>query len=314
MADDKTVLEPPIFSLEGMPRSVRRLVDSSLAIQAADTDRPEYLHALLCQLGLPRSQQATRTFQRTSGNASLLLEAGQVAVGLGKWKELPLPYGTHPRLVLYHLCSEAVRTQSAVVDVGGSLREFLRRIGVANGGTAFSRFKAQMTALSVCRMTLAMFADGRMKQVSATPIDSFDAWLHPDPSQGQLWPDVIELHPKFYETLAEHAVPLDPRAISALQGSALCLDLYTWLAHRLCRIRKQDGVKLSWGNLREQFGQEYKTAKDFKKVFRPALHKVCAAYPSARVSEMEIGGIRLMPSPPPVPKTRVVVQLSNRSK
>ena len=295
-----------------LPRLTRRLVDASLSIAEIDTERPEYLHALLCQLGLPRSRQQERKFYRESGKVSMMLEAGSMAVARGKWKDLPLPYGTHPRLVLYHLCSEAIRSQSHIIDVGGSLREFLGRVGIAYGGQSFTRFKDQMTALSVCRMTLAMFTDGRMKQVSTSPIRSFEAWLHPDPKQGQLWPDTIELHPDFFETLREHAVPLDPRAIAALQHSALALDVYTWMAHRLCRIRKEDGVKLSWANLREQFGQEYKTAKDFKKAFRPALHKVCAAYPAARVSEMEIGGIRFKPSPPPIQKTQVVVNLERR--
>ena len=167
--------------------------------------------------------------------------------------------------------------------------------------------KEQMTALSCCRMTLAYLApNGRVSQMQATPIDSFDAWLHPDPAQGAFWPDMIELHPKFFNTLLEHAVPLDPRAIGALQHSALALDVYTWMAHRLCRVRTDNGVKLYWKNLRDQFGQEYKNPKDFKKAFSGALTKVCAVYPTARISE-EVGGIRLYPSSPPIPKTQIVV-------
>lgn len=287
----------------------RKIIDASLTIADLAPDRPEFLHAVLCQVGLPRSRQEKRVFERACGNASLLLEAGQRSVGIGKWQECPLPYGAQPRLVLYHLCSEAVRTQSNVVDVGGSVRGFLQRVGISFGGKEFNRFKEQMTALSCCRMTLAYVApDGRLSQMQATPIDSFDAWLHPDPAQGAFWPDMIELHPKFFNTLLEHAVPLDPRAIGALQHSALALDVYTWLAHRLCRVRKAEGVKLSWGNLRQQFGQEYACSKDFKKKFRAALFKVRAVYPAARIDE-EMGGLRLYSSPAPVPKSQVVVQL-----
>ena len=287
----------------------RKIIDASLTIADLAPDRPEFLHAVLCQVGLPRSRQEKRVFERACGNASLLLEAGQRSVGIGKWQECPLPYGAQPRLVLYHLCSEAVRTQSNVVDVGGSVRGFLQRVGISFGGKEFNRFKEQMTALSCCRMTLAYVApDGRLSQMQATPIDSFDAWLHPDPAQGAFWPDMIELHPKFFNTLLEHAVPLDPRAIGALQHSALALDVYTWLAHRLCRVRKAEGVKLSWGNLRQQFGQEYACSKDFKKKFRAALLKVRAVYPHARIDE-EMGGLRLYSSPAPVPKSQVVVQL-----
>ena len=167
----------------------RKIVDASLTIADLTPDRPEFLHAVLCQVGLPRSRQEKRVFERACGNASLLLEAGQRSIGIGKWQECPLPYGAQPRLVLYHLCSEAVRTQSNVVDVGGSVRGFLQRVGISFGGKEFNRFKEQMTALSCCRMTLAYVApDGRLSQMQATPIDSFDAWLHPDPAQGAFWP------------------------------------------------------------------------------------------------------------------------------
>jgi hypothetical protein len=117
---------------------------------------------------------------------------------------------------------------------------------------------------------------------------------------------VLELSPDFYDTLREHAVPLDYRALGALKHSALALDIYTWLAHRLCRVNKISGVKLSWENLREQFGQEYGDPRNFKHEFKTALHQVLAVYPDARVGEV-IGGLMLCPSPPPLAKTSVAL-------
>lgn len=286
----------------------RRIVDAALDLAEIDTDSPEYLHAVLCQCGLPRSRPKERVFERSNGNASMRLEAGALNIGWNRWLEFPLPYGPKPRLVLYHLCSEAIRTQSPVVDVGGSLRAFLHRIGITFGGPEVTRFKAQMTALSLLRMTLA-FQDHetrRIVQFSTVPIHRFEAWLHPDPHQGSFWPDTIQLSTEFFETLVPHAVPLDPRAIGALQHSALALDVYTWLAHRLCRVRQAEGIKLSWRNLRQQFGQEYRCAKDFKREFRAALLKVRTAYPDAWIDE-EAGGLRLYSSPTPVPRSQVVV-------
>jgi hypothetical protein len=92
-----------------------------------------------------------------------------------------------------------------------------------------------------------------------------EAWLHADPRQGQLWPDELCVSEPFMRTLLEHAVPLNRFAIRQLSVSALALDVYTWLAHRLCRIRKDGGTPLWWINLREQFGQEYKDERNFKK-------------------------------------------------
>ena len=80
--------------------------------------------------------------------------------------------------------------------------------------------------------------EGKVVTVDAKPIKRFEAWLQHDSSQKTLWPGVLELSPEFFETLTHHAVPLDYRAIAALKHSALALDVYTWLAHRLCRINK----------------------------------------------------------------------------
>ena len=103
-------------------------------------------------------------------------------------------------------------------------------------------------------------------------------------------------------------MPLDHRALSALKHSALALDIYSWLAHRLRRVNKQGGVKVRWENLRDQFGQEYHHSKDFKKEFRSVLRQVWLVYPTARIEEV-IGGILLKPSPPPIPKSGVHVRL-----
>jgi len=124
---------------------------------------------------------------------------------------------------------------------------------------------------------------------------------------------MLELSKDFYDTLAEHAVPLDYRALSALRHSALALDIYTWLAHRLCRVTKSDGVKLSWENLREQFGQEYANTKNFKHEFRDVLRQVCVVYPDARI-EQTPGGLILYPSRPPLGKDDRRLLIARRAR
>ena len=74
----------------------RKIVDASLTIADLAPDRPEFLHAVLCQVGLPRSRQEKRVFERTCGNASLLLEAGQRSVGIGKWQDALCPTAHSP--------------------------------------------------------------------------------------------------------------------------------------------------------------------------------------------------------------------------
>ena len=280
-----------------------RLVEAHGQILTEPPDRSDFLHTVMCQVGMPRRATEARVFERQNGPFSILLEAGKLWTGK-EWKPQPLPYGTTPRLVMVHLSSEAIRTQNRRVELGDSMRQFLQTLGIqTNGGErgGYTMLRKQMEALAACRLTIGMTSEGRVVTVDAKPIKRFEAWFQQDGQQQTLWPGVLELSPDFYETLTQHAVPLDYRALAALKHSALALDVYTWLAHRLCRIRQPGGVMLSWENLRDQFGQEYKNSKDFKHEFRDVLRKVWLVYPAARIEDTT-GGIVLWQSPPPISK------------
>ena len=161
-----------------------------------------------------------------------------------------------------------------------------------------------MLALSACHMTLAMPTPGGAAQIDAKPIDAFQAWHTDESGQQALWPGRIRLTEKFFDSLMDHAVPLDCEAIGQLQNSALALDVYSWLAHRLWRVREGSGIDLSWAALKGQFGQEYRDTKNFKREFTGALQKAANVYKEARI-EMVPGGIKLLPSPPPVKRAVV---------
>jgi hypothetical protein len=263
------------------------------------------MHAVLCQLGLPRNPTPSKTFERSSGRAHLSLQAGRWFNGM-KFIDQPLPSGTRPRLVLINLCSEAVRTRDRHVNIGGSVREFLRRLNIDPGGESMAQFRKQMLALSCCRMTLAMVTADGPAQVNAEPIEGFQAWHTDEDGQQTLWPGYIRLTEKFFESLMDHAVPLETEAIGRLQNSAFALDVYSWLAHRLWRVNDPQGVTVSWGALKEQFGQEYSDTRNFRRRFLGALKNATGAYQDARI-ECVKGGLRLLPSPPPVKRMVVSV-------
>ena len=279
--------------LARLPAMSARVLRFSEEISQGEPDRADYLHGVLCQVGLPRSATRSTRFERTNGSASLLIEAGNLWNGK-TWIEQPLPYGTRPRLALVFVSSEAVRTNSPVVEVGRSMRHFLQRINIGDGGRQFESFRRQMNALAACRMTIGFGTS----TVDAKPIKRFTAWADGSNDPSHLSPGVIELSPEFFASLKASAVPLDPRALSALQNSALALDVYTWLAHRLVRVRAR-GEKLSWANLRSQFGQEYADPKNFKRELLRVLGTVQEAYPMADFRRVSTGLV-LRPSPPPV--------------
>jgi Plasmid encoded RepA protein len=286
---------------------MRKHIPSDHPAITNDSDNIAFVHAVLAQLGLPRNPTDARSFDRISGRASLSIEAGRWFDGL-RWHDQALPSGTRPRLVLIHVCSEAIRTRSPVVEIGHSVRGFLGELGIDPGGENMRHFRREMIRLAACRMTLGLATPTGSKTIKADPIKSFEAWLATSEGQQVMWPGTLELGSDFFETLSAHAVPLDRGAVSQLTNSALALDIYTWLAHRLCRINSPAGTRLSWGNLHEQFGQEYRDVKDFRRKFLIALKRSVAVYPEAKIDHVR-GGLLLKPSAPPIAKTRVVVAL-----
>jgi hypothetical protein len=257
-----------------------------------------FTHAVLCQVGLPRAKVEGREFMRQSGAAWVNVQAGYLDEGNGPVLQ-PVPYGVMPRLGLAWVSTFAVRNKEREIRIGDSAAEFLRLMGMESQGARYATLRKQMHALAAARLQLGF----KGRTYNGQPVQQFDAWLsNRDSGQRALWPGVMVLSEDYYGSLIESAVPLDNRALMALKGSALALDVYAWLAHRLHRIEGRP-VKLHWKSLREQFAQEYtgKDAdKDFKKKFVPALKKVLAVYPQAKVKPAT-GGVLLIGSPPPIP-------------
>lgn len=278
-----------------------KLLDAGVMIAANPPTGEDmaFTHAVLCQVGLPRAKVEGRDFIRRSGNVELVVSAGYLTEGREMVLQ-PIPYGAIPRLALAWVSTFAVRNKERQIPIGESAAEFLRLMGMDDQGARYTTLRRQMHALAACRLQMGYM--GRTLPNMA-PVKQFDAWLSDkEKQQRALWPGVMVLSEDYYGSLIESAVPLDNRALMALKGSALALDVYTWLAHRLHRIQGR-ARPLYWANLREQFAQEYKGKdpdKDFKKEFLPALKKVLAVYPQAKVKPVT-GGILLQSSPPPIP-------------
>ena len=282
-------------------RAMSKLLEVSLDIATEPPDLSadmSFTHAVFCQVGLPRSKVEGREFMRQSGQAWMNIQAGYLDEGRGPVQQ-PIPYGALPRVALAHISTFAVRHKTQEIAIGDSAAQFLELMGMGDDGRRYANLRKQMHALASCHLQIGY----RGRNFQGAPIEQFDAWVaNRDAEQRSLWPGVMRLGTRFYEELLKSAVPLDKRALHALKGSALALDVYVWLAHRLHRIEGRP-VELTWKVLREQFAQEYKGKdpdKDFKKEFLPVLHKVQAVYPKAKVQQVT-GGLMLLSSPPPIP-------------
>jgi hypothetical protein len=240
-------------------------------------------------------------WDRKQGHASLRIEAGSaIDPNTGDFRRLGLPYGEKPRLVLIHLATEAVRTGSPVIDVEESMTAFARSLGLETNGQQLRSLKDQLARLAAATVRIGVVEEGRAVQVNTQFVSAFDLWFPKQADQRVLWPSTVRLSEEYFQSLGQHAVPLDHRAVAALASSSMALDIYVWLAQRLHRVPTGKPQFVAWDSLHEQFGQGFARVRDFRRRFLQTLHQVESAYPAARMSGDD-GGLTLSHSPPPVP-------------
>ena len=292
---------------KSLPTIQNRIITAGVDIWQDSPWEIVYQHSLFCQIALPRSKPKGRVFERAYGNGMICIEAGRLYDGK-KFIEQPLPAGPKPRLILIHVNSEAVKTKSRWIDMENSARQFMKRLGLnIDGGSSYMLFKREMMALAACRMTLGWHTDQQVATLNTQPIREFRAWVITDEDKPVFWPGHLELSKDYFDSLCEHAVPLDPRAVQALSHSALALDIYSFFARRLYTLKQP--LKVNWHQFHEQFGQEYQgknATDDFKKEFLSAIRAALTVYPSAKVEQVT-GGLLLHPSVPPVHPASVAV-------
>jgi hypothetical protein len=233
---------------------------------------------------------------------NLLLAAGQAFhPDTRRFVDVGLPFGPKPRLVLYHLNAEALRTQSPVIELEDSLTAFVKRtLGLDSGGRTIRTVKDQLTRLSAADFRIGtVLGEGRAVTLKGSVIEGLDLWTSRDPQQRVLWPSMVQFSLRYFESLMKHAVPLNETAIARLSHSAMALDIYTWLAQRLHRVDEGKTVLVPWVSLWEQFGGGYAQIREFRRVFARTLKQVNVVYPEAKF-DLNAGGMKLQHSRPPV--------------
>lgn len=280
--------------------SVVNILDKTGEIEDA-----AFLHSILCQTFLPYRNpgQGIREYQKKDGNAVLLLKAGELFdPKKEEFKKFDLPYGPKARLMLAYINTVAIKTQNPTVEVANSLTGFVRRLGLDTGGRTIKAVKEQINRLAVSTIRVGWTVDGdigKMKKLDI--ISEMETWLTKDESQRVMWPGTLTLDKDFYESLMEHAIPLDERALGSLANNALALDIYVWLSQRLHRINPQKPVNIGWEALEEQFSGGYSNTRKFRQNFRKTLKEnVLPIYPKAKVDASSASSLVIHNSPAPI--------------
>jgi hypothetical protein len=283
-------------------------IDALLAIAEDGSPDMGFMTRLLTLCSLPRTNPGSRLqYKRENGPYKLIMIAG----GDNK-----LPFGVLPRLLMAWLCTEAVQTESRELQLGHSLSEFMRQLGMTSdsGGKTGNRthLRTQIDRLFSCNVELIYEIRGYKKSMSSHIADERELWWdYKQPSQDTLWQSRIQLGEKLFAEIIAHPVPLDMRILKAMRRSPLGLDVYMWLSYKTHALYTQGKKpeRLTWPHLYRQFGSDPSKAGDkdtvhnFRKDFVRELKKLKICWPSLDVA-MPKGCLEVRPCIPSIaPKT-----------
>lgn len=298
-----------------LTRAHLKLIDAAteIALDSPTEQDAAYIARELVQCTLPHKNPGDdkTAWTRTNGNLILAIQQGFDA---RTGKSCGYPYGTIPRLLLFWITTEAVKTKSRRLELGNSLAGFMHELGLdpSRGGPRSDarRLREQMERLFQARISF--------HKKTETEIRQGHAWLNMEVApEGELWWDMrsprqtafwgswVELGERFFKAITAAPVPVDVRALRALKRSPLALDLYAWLTHESYRANKSGKLRfVAWSCLMEQLGAEYSTVKNFSAKARVALRKVLAVYPGLKLGSLR-AGVRIEPESFPAIQPRV---------
>ncbi|MGA9128073.1 MAG: replication protein RepA [Terracidiphilus sp.] len=278
-------------ALRGPSQIELRLLDAV----ANDNDSAPILfqHTIFCQTCLPNRDPGddVRLWERSNGKAHLEVLAGKAMHPReGRFVELGLPFGPKARMILMHINQRALLAQSPIIEVEDSLTQFVGKVlKLDPKGRNIKAVKNQLSRLAAASIRLGIVRDDQAITVNSNIVSAFDLWFPKDERQRVIWPSTISLSLDYFQSLMNHAVPVDEAHIAALSHSSLALDIYSWLAQRLHRIPVEKPLRISWIALHAQFGLGYNPEhiRKFRQKFRVALKEVMTVYSAARVEDDE---------------------------
>jgi hypothetical protein len=301
-----------VKDLAPLTKSQEKLLDAGVQInQQPDAIELAYLARQLVQCTLPHADPGEiPLWTRTNGNVTLVI----ARTGFDPKTMAPIgyPYGSLPRLLLFWLNTEAVRTGKRRLEMGDTFAGFIRQLGLdpSRGGPRSDarRLQEQMRRLFSAAINFqsnVTEASGREQELAMNMNVSSrrELWWDPKrPEQVSLFGSWVELGEAFYQSIVEAPVPGDMRALRALKRSPLALDLYNWATHKALTVaRKGQSQFVPWIGLMRQFGTDYTDPKDFRKKAIAALRKIETVYPGLKLQDAEGGIIIHHSSRPAVP-------------
>ena len=271
----------------GLDRSV---VEAAAAYMADEDTGLGFAYSGWAQCALPHKRLADdAAWGIVSERVKLAVEPGRRQVvdmnGDSTFEFIGVPFGSHARLILLYLQTEALRTGSREVELGNSMRPWLARVGIPAGGMSGKSVRDRAERISRCKLTFDISTGGKSSGLVQQTIFDKALFLEAEAGrggkQGRLSLETANLSEGFFEQLQRHPVPLEEAAIKALSNNAPALDVYLWLSYRLHALKTDRLV--TWAALKAQFGSGFAKLYHFKNKFPGTVALAQAVYPAAQL-------------------------------
>lgn len=308
-----------------MPEWVRGVIEEAFAIEQEDARAAGslgFMTRALVSATMPYKDPKSKVFERRNGDMTLTMLSPK-----------GVPFGKYPRLLMSYVVTEAVATRSNVIEMGGSLAEFLKTtMNVeATGGEqgTRTRLSEQMQRLftSMVSVTqrptngvargfefenITMVKRGNLDGADLDRLDGMvpdgglggELWKTPELTPDGKWNSRIELTTEFYNECIQTPVPIDLRAYKVLSEAPMAMDIYAWATFRVSYVRRPTRP-IPWAALQAQFGSGFpftaQGTRDFKKAFIRNLALVRIVYRALRVEDTP-SGLVFLPSKTHIPK------------
>jgi Plasmid encoded RepA protein len=207
------------------------------------------------------------------------------------------------RQALYWIVTEVRHTGQQRLELGKSLADFMRKLGLKPDGSSGKRSSAdsvhrQLERLIYARITLAKdLEDGTRKGRIDFELPVAKArelwWEAKDKDRRMLWDSYIVLSDDFFKVILTQPVPVRMLTLLTMKKSPLGLDLYAWTTFESYKAQnRRQGRFVAWKLLHEQFGSDVSRLDNFVAKAKRELNKIMCNCPTIKLS-FPLGGVQI---------------------
>ena len=267
-----------------------------------------FYHAIMMQCFLPQKAlpNGRREWQVRHGRASMLVESGRVVIPekTHEFRHCDVPAGTKPRLILPYIMGYAVSRKTREIDMGKSLRRFMKNIGMPVTGRNGKILAREVENVAAANFYLGTWSEEGSTTRFARVANELSFWVERNNEQLSLWRPEMVLSAEFYDAIQHHRVPVDMSHLQQLSKSPRRMDLYCWLSYRLPRISSNNPTPIALRHLQPIFAPDIVDPYLFKQRLKDDLKAIFKVYDGFNV-QLRKDALWLVNSSPPVPEKLV---------